>query len=400
MPLTNTSSRYGAVSKAFHWLTVALILTLIPLGIYANGLPFDTGEALARKGWFFSLHKTLGVILFLLALARIVWTLIQPRPGLLNADKRGEALIAETVHWLLYASLVVVPLSGWVTHAASEGFAPIWGPFGQSLPLVPKSEALSHTAASLHIIFERVLVVALILHVAGALKHHVIDRDATLRRMLPGTGPLPTPPAQHRALAPVAGAATAYAVALAIGAGLGLFSSHGAALPEVELAETKSGWTVESGTLGITVTQFGKEVTGSFADWTAAIEFTPDIHAEENGRAEVTIAIPSLTLGSVTQQALGADFFDAETHPTAVFAARILPIIDGYQADGTLTLKGAAVPVTFPFHLALDGDTAQMSGNVALDRLDFGIGQNMADESTLGFAVRVDIELVAHRTPD
>lgn len=71
MSRTNSAHHYGSVTKTFHWLTALLILTLIPLGIIANKLPYETSEQLAQKAWLFSLHKTLGVTVFFVALARI-----------------------------------------------------------------------------------------------------------------------------------------------------------------------------------------------------------------------------------------------------------------------------------------------------------------------------------------
>jgi len=223
--LTNTITTYGAVTKFFHWSIAVLIIAMIPLGIYANDLPYDTGAALADKAWFFSLHKTIGVAIFFLALARIAWAISQPRPALLNADKPAEAGLATLAHWLLYISLVIVPASGWIHHAATTGFAPIWWPLPQDLPLVPKDDAVAHTFKSLHIIFERVLAVTLILHVAGALKHHIIDRDLTLRRMLPGIAPyIDLPSERAHPKWPLAGALGVFAIALSIGAALGAFS--------------------------------------------------------------------------------------------------------------------------------------------------------------------------------
>ena len=80
MTLTNTSTRYGTISKSFHWLTALLILSLIPLGIIANDLPFETSEQLDRKAFLFSVHKTLGVFVFFTALARIYTALRQTKP--------------------------------------------------------------------------------------------------------------------------------------------------------------------------------------------------------------------------------------------------------------------------------------------------------------------------------
>ena len=81
MSLTNTATRYGAVTKTLHWLTAGGILAAIPLGIVANDWAFDTPEALATKATLFSLHKTVGVTIFFVALVRIIWAVTQPKPA-------------------------------------------------------------------------------------------------------------------------------------------------------------------------------------------------------------------------------------------------------------------------------------------------------------------------------
>ncbi|MEL6608686.1 MAG: cytochrome b, partial [Pseudomonadota bacterium] len=183
MPLTNTDARYGSVTKVFHWLTALMIFTVIPLGVVAHNLPVE-GDSLALKARLYSMHKTLGLAILFTALARILWAIAQPaRPGTLTPGKKVETFLAATVHFTLYGALVLVPLLGWMTHAATEGFAPIWWPFGQNLPLVPDDPELAERFAHMHQFWERVMVAALLLHIVGALKHHVIDKDATLRRM-------------------------------------------------------------------------------------------------------------------------------------------------------------------------------------------------------------------------
>jgi len=402
MSLANTTNRYGSLSKTFHWLTALLILTLFPLGIVANNMAYElqtlsapADDLVARTAWLFSLHKTLGVIVFFVALLRILWALNQPKPGLLHPDRKLESLAAETVHWLLYGSLVVVPLSGWIHHAAASGFAPIWWPFGQNLPLVPKSEAIAAATGGAHWVLTKVLGLALLLHIAGAIKHHVIDKDATLRRMWFGRSEVPDTASKHKHAAPITAALALWAVALSGGAALGVYAPHGDATATVELQEVQSDWQVQDGTLAITVTQLGSDVEGQFADWTAAISFDETV---ENGTAGTVdaIAIPSLTLGSVTDQAMGADFFNAAEHPTAQFAAEITRADEGFLATGTLTIKGTEIPVVLPFALALDGARAEMTGKVSLDRRDFGIGAG-TDEGSLGFGVTVDVALTALR---
>lgn len=421
MSRQNTSHSYGSVAKSFHWLTALLIFTTFPLGYVANELAHDilrpdfdgNPQVIARAVLLFSLHKTLGLAVFATALLRILWALSQPKPGLLHPDRKAEALAAEAVHWLLYGSLVAVPLSGWIHHAATTGFAPIWWPFGQDLPFVPKSEAVAGVFGGLHWVLVWTLAVALALHVAGALKHHVIDRDATLRRMLPGRAALPTPPAQAHSLMPLLVALVIWGGALGTGAAIGVYGVHdhaddhataqvdtGSAAPVViAAASDDANWLVQSGTLGIAVTQMGSAVQGSFASWAAQIQFDAPEAPGPAGQVEVTIDIASLTLGSITAQAMGADYFDSAQFPSAVFKADIVKLTEGYEARGTLTLKGKEVPVTLPFALEQDGNTARMRGALTLNRMDFGIGESQSDESTLAFAVDVNVELEATRAP-
>ena len=399
MTLTNTADRYGAVTKTFHWVTALLILTLIPTGWYANQLPYATDAELAQKAWLFSLHKTLGVATFLVALLRIAWAISQPKPGLLHPERKLESFAAETVHWLLYGALVIVPLSGWISHAAAEGFAPIWWPLGQSLPMVPKSVTVEHIFAGIHWVTTKVLIAALLLHIAGAVKHHVIDRDATLRRMLPGRTWIAALPAQKHSSAPFLAAILVWTAAIALGSALASTEKDSAGDQTAVLEEVTSDWQVEEGNIRITVRQFGSEVTGSFADWTAAITFDETVPVGDVGTVLATISIPSLTLGSVTQQAMGPDFFDTGNHPTATYDAVIRHASDGYEAAGDLTIRGNSVPVVLPLGLAIDGDTAELRAITTLDRRNFAIGDNVREEASLAFDVTVEIDLTARRDP-
>ncbi|EEE38856.1 cytochrome B561 [Rhodobacteraceae bacterium KLH11] len=407
MSLTNTESSYGSVTKAFHWLTALLILTAFPLGWFANELAhaiYDpdiatTESDIARAARLFSLHKTIGVTVFFVALARILWAITQTKPGLLNADNKPEAFAAEAVHWLLYGSLVLVPLTGWIHHAAAEGFAPILWPFGQNLPLVPKSATLAEFTASLHWLFVWTLGGSLALHILGALKHHVVDKDSTLRRMLPGDAEAPEPPAQHHSMVPAVAALAVWAAVLAGGWSLGMFSHHSeAAAGTTELTEVQSDWQVQDGTLAITITQLGGPVTGSFADWTAAIAFDDPAEPGLAGTVDVTIAIGSLSLGTVTDQAMGAAFFDNAQFPTAQFKADLFKTENGYEARGPLTIKGQSLDIALPFTLEMEGNTARVAGSVDLNRLDFGVGTSQPTEGSLGFAVTVGVDLTATRS--
>jgi cytochrome b561/polyisoprenoid-binding protein YceI len=396
MPARNSDTRFGTVTRVFHWLTALLILTAIPLGVIANQLPYDTAEALATKAQLFSLHKTLGVAAFLLGLGRILWALVERHPVPLHPERKAELTLAGAVHWLLYISLVAVPLSGWVHHAAVTGFAPILWPFGQTLPFVPQSEAVGTAAGAAHWVFTKLLGLAILLHIAGALKHHLIDKDATLLRMLRGVpAPARAEPVRKGSV-PVLVAFLLYAVGAGIAALLVPNAEAVAAGAPVE-AEASGNWRVVEGNLGISVRQMGADVSGSFANWTADIRFDEALTGGKHGSVSVTIDTASLTLGSVTKQALEPEFFDVATHPTAVFAADILPGPAGYVAEGTLTLRGVEQPITLPFTLEITGNQARMLGEVTLDRRDFGMGASYGDEASVGFGVVVAVDLLAER---
>lgn len=391
MPTQNTPQSYGSVARSLHWLTALLILTAIPLGLIANDMALTGAEAAAQKAQLFSYHKTLGVAAFAVAVIRILWALTQPRPAPVHPDRRSETLLAETVHWTLYISLIAVPLSGWVHHAATSGFAPILWPFGQGLPLVPTSEAVAGFASALHWVFTKLLIASLLLHVAGAVKHAVIDRDGTLSRMVSGRA------AGHPAPHPKAPALAALAI-YAAGAALA-FELTPPAAPETAAAVTAQGgnWQVTEGSLTFGVKQMGAQVEGSFATWSAAIAFDETPVDGSNGSVTVTIDMASVSLGSVSDQAKGPEFFDVASHPTATFTADLRPAGDGYVADGTLTLRGQTRPLALPFSLTITGDSAVMTGSVTLDRRDFAIGAGYGDEETVGFAVTVDVALTATR---
>lgn len=425
MPVNNTSSSYGSVTKTFHWLTALLLISAFILGLFASDLAheiqsasFDGApETISRAVLLFSLHKTIGLASFFTALGRILWAISQPKPGLLHPENKPEALAAEVVHWVLYGAMVAVPLTGWIHHAASTGFAPIWWPFGQNLPFVAKSEAVAGLFGTLHWIAGKALMITFFLHVAGALKHVVIDRDATLRRMLPGSAELPIPPVQKHSAIPAIVALALWGAIFATGTLLsqqsGSHADHDHDHAAVQNAPTTSpqpsaaapaqqsanaaNWVVDSGTLGLTIQQMGSGVSGTFANWSADIQFDDPQSPGPAGTVVVEIDIASLSLGTVTDQAMGPDYFDSATYPTARYEAQLEKTEAGYQAVGDLTIRDKTMPLTLPFTLVLTGESAEMQGQTTVNRLDFDIGKGTQDEGTLGFSVELEISLIARK---
>lgn len=408
MQASNSTRAYGWVARLFHWSIALLILAAIGLGLYANDLPRGSQEAMQAIFQTFSIHKTIGVTVLILALARILWTLTQPHPQPLHPDRVLENFLAGVVHWGLWSGMVIIPLSGWLLHSAAPGgFSRILWPLGQRLPLVPENAGLAERFAAFHETGWWVLAGLVVLHVAGALKHALIDRDGTLSRMAGNPAKAPVPPrAGARRGRPVL--AALLGVALWIGvAGVSVLAPEEdggegdavATAPATAPATTSTApaWAVEQGELAIAVSQSGSPVEGRFGKWQAAITFDPDTRS---GHVEATADIASLELGSVADTAKGPDFLNAAAHPTATLSADILPpATEGAPETlkGTMTIAGKAMPLEFPATITTQGDTATARGQFRLDRRDYGVGASYGDESTVGFGVDVTLDLTAKR---
>ncbi|MCV2892000.1 cytochrome b/b6 domain-containing protein [Lentibacter sp. XHP0401] len=389
--IANTDNRYGLVARLFHWTIAILVLADIALGLLGKFTP-RTGDTVAFLQVLYSTHKTIGVTVLSLAVLRVIWAVSQPRPVPIHPERRFETFAAEAAHWVLYAAIFVLPLSGWVMHSAEVGFAPIWWPFTQNLPFIPKSESLAMTAATVHWISGIVLAVTIAAHISGALKHAVLERDGTLARMWNGREAGNGSATHVKKSAPLLAALVIWA--FTIGGALTVFApAHDVAATSQRSAQQTAGWVVRNGNLSITITQIGAQVTGGFENWQADIVYDPETGT---GSVKTVIDTTSLTLGSVTDQAKGPEFFDVTNHAQAVFEGDILRIDEAkHTATGTLTLVGQTFPVTLDFDLELTNGTATVSGGTLLDRRDFGIGAAYPDESSVGFSVEVLIELTA-----
>jgi cytochrome b561 len=168
--------RYTRTAIALHWLMALLIFSAFPLGVYMHDLPLSP-----TKLQLFSYHKWLGITILLAAAARLAWRVTHPAPAMLDMP-RWQQVAAHGIHHLLYLLLFAVPLSGWLMSSA-KGFQTVW--FGVlPLPdLVGKNKELGDLLKEVHEMLNFGLLLLVGAHVAGALKHHFVERDDTLRRM-------------------------------------------------------------------------------------------------------------------------------------------------------------------------------------------------------------------------
>lgn len=177
MQLKNTKHNFGVVSIILHWLMAILIVCMIAVGLYMTDLP-KSPEKFQFYGW----HKEFGILILMLAIVRLTWRLRNITPTL-EASPRWEMITARTVHWAFYFFMFANPLTGWMMSSSAGVSVSFFGLF--TLPnLVSPSKTGQALFATIHQYLAFTLIAILCLHTAAALKHHFINKDSILRRML------------------------------------------------------------------------------------------------------------------------------------------------------------------------------------------------------------------------
>jgi cytochrome b561 len=184
--LGNTHARWGSVSIGLHWTIAALVLLVqVPAGI--TMVSVDPGPV---QNVFYNIHKTTGIVIFLLAIVRLGWRWSNPVPALPADLPAWQARAARITHALLYIVLLTMPVTGFL-YTAMGGFpVPFFGLYDLAR-LVPENKPAAEVFKLAHLTLQWVLYIVVLLHVGGALQHHLIRKDGILRRMLSPTAPLP-----------------------------------------------------------------------------------------------------------------------------------------------------------------------------------------------------------------
>ena len=181
MKLRSTAAGWGPVARAFHWGMLPLYAGIVLVGYYMTDLPLG-----AAKLKIYALHKSVGLTLVVLAAMRLAWRLGERRPAL-PPMPAWQAWAARAAHGALYALMFAMPLSGWVYNSAAH-FPLQWFRLVNLPAIVAPDPALKVLAKQAHEVGAVLLIAMVALHAAAALKHHFVDKDATLRLMLPSRG--------------------------------------------------------------------------------------------------------------------------------------------------------------------------------------------------------------------
>ncbi len=183
-------AHYTSVAIGLHWLIATLAIGQIAGGLYMEGLP---DSANAERFQLIQLHKSFGITILLLTLARLGWRLTHPAPALPSAMPQWQKTSARVLHWGFYALLIGLPLGGWAMVSASPladtvktylfGVVP-WPhlPFFEG---VADRRALAGTIGDMHEFGAKVMIGMIVLHIGAAMKHWLMDGDGVLESMLP-----------------------------------------------------------------------------------------------------------------------------------------------------------------------------------------------------------------------
>ena len=396
-PIPEATRRYTGVAIALHWAIALGIIGMIAGGWYMGDLPDGP-----QKTALYQLHKSIGITILILTIARILWRVMNPPPPEPDSLKTWEKTASGLAHFGFYALMILMPLTGWLYVSTAYDFDIPTVLYGVvSWPDIPfvghlKNQTANGAIEFVHSKLAWVAIGLLVLHVAGAVKHEFGPEEGVIKRMAPGLfGPTssPRPPAK--------GFLMAFGSALAVFAVIAAVPllQTGAASPQLEReAAAPSGsaaWTVDydNSAISFAFSHEGNAYDGAFSDWTADIVFDPD----NPEAAEVTaeIATGSATTGvKMYDDALpGSEWFFVREYPTA--SVRVFDFARGdndntWTAEAEVAIKDMSLIVPFDFTLDIDGDRASMTGEATLFRSPLNLGMQ-SDPNAAYVSEEVDV---------
>ena len=190
--------QYTSTAKVLHWLIAAGIIFMFILGWYMEALPkeapksssydlfnlgiytWELAKETSPRSFYFNLHKSIGISLFVLIVFRFYWRFTHRPPALLETMKNWEKKLATAAHHGLYLLMILTPLAGIIMSIASK-YGIKW--FGIEIISGIDDKGLRELFHEFHIIFGILILVILFFHISGALKHSLVDKDGTIQRI-------------------------------------------------------------------------------------------------------------------------------------------------------------------------------------------------------------------------
>jgi cytochrome b561/polyisoprenoid-binding protein YceI len=438
--MNNTNHKYGNVAQFLHWSIAFVVIGLLALGLYMEGLPFSP-----EKLQLYNLHKSFGFLVLFFVVLRILWRMGHPPPPEPATRKKYEMILAGSMYAFFYVALIVMPLSGWIMSAAADFPMPFFGLFTMPDLVAGQDKDIFGLMRQIHGWGAYLLIAAIMLHVAAGFKHQFFDHDRTLNRMLPqkpwlffgsilaalilisaaynatymfdasklmgqviATLPDATDSAGHNSLVE---AHALNGIALeekALSVQNGIMTLDDAAVQSNDAtkgtdgAKQVSSWSIVEPDSSVTFSGTVENVTfeGKFGALSGDILFDPDNLTQS--RVNVSVDVTKIDSGSYERDEAMKNplWFAPDQYPVARFEAKdfILVGTNQYEAKGALTIRDVTLPLTVPFNLNIEGDVALMTADFAINRIDFGVGQgDWVDTKVVANEVMVTIKIKADR---
>lgn len=178
--MTSSNLQLGKLTISLHWLVAIMMISLLSVGFY-----METFAVYA----LYPIHKAVGVLALLIILPRVIWRLMKGWPTPVSDYKKSEQVLSKIIHWVLLVGTVLMPVSGMIYSGFGGYGIDIFGlelvPTNKNADgYVPFNGAVSDVGAWLHGTAAYLIAGSVLLHIGGAFKHHIIDKDLTLKRML------------------------------------------------------------------------------------------------------------------------------------------------------------------------------------------------------------------------
>ncbi len=442
--MTIKPARYSNMAMVLHWALAIALAFQIGLGWRLDDV--QGSEKFAA----YQFHKSIGITILVLSLARLAIRYWKPRPAAAK-DGAWAKMLSKFTHCGLYAFMIGVPLSGWAIVSTSRVQVPtmIWGMI--PLPHLPLGRGAHEPAEFVHEWLTYAAIGLFFLHIIGALRHHFALKDGLLSRMMPLRNNASPSRAMFasilaltvmgagfvfgRALLPIGSSAVASTatpqnpavdkaapdtvtlptkqpqvaekLSEAEAAELLAKEEAAAALAKKTAEDTAVAapaakkavpWQIApGGQLGFVASWSGTPINGRFNSWNADVVFSPD--DLKNSRISVTVDLISADTndGERDTSLKGAEFFNTAVSPQARYTSTRITDLGGgkYRADGTLSLRGKSQPVALAFTLKFSGDDVDVSGSTNLNRTKFGVGQGQwaaTDQIAAGVSVNFNFK--------
>ncbi len=375
----NTESRYHPVSQWLHWIVAGLIILQFVLAKLAD-IADDDGSAI-RELALLANHKSVGITILMLVIARLIWRWMNPPPPLPASVVPWQATLSSVGHWTLYGLILLLPISGWLMSSASA-YSVSWFNLFQLPDFIAPNPDLKEIFEDIHELLSKELLVVAIGHILAALKHHFIDKDGVLLRMFTKV--------------------TAAAAVVIVVLGYVWLGTAGKASTTQSVAETAANpaattevviavsdletWVIntDDSFIHFTGDQAGADFDGVWKTWTADIRFAGDALASSS--FDVTVRTTDVETEDEDRDTtlMDPEWFDPKTFPEAYYRATSFVANDdgSFVANGQLVIKDNAVPLALSFTVESDGANRLLQGSAELLRLDHAVGVGEWEDTT------------------